>query len=92
MLSNIAPSLTTAPVFKVILRNTYQEKDLNMQKPAILQFLRRKLQNDGIRFEVEVDEKKVEKVAYTPQEKFNLMAKQNPNVVELAQLFNLQFT
>jgi len=92
MLSNIAPTLTTMPSFKVILRNTYQEKELNQQKPVILQFLRKQLQNDEIRFDVEVNETKVEKVAYTPQEKFNLMAQINPNVVEMAQMFNLQFS
>ena len=92
MLSNIAPTLTTMPAFKVVLRNNYQQKDLNLQKPAILQFLRRKLQNDGVRFDVEVNETKVEKVAYTPQEKFNRMAEKNPNLVEMAQLFNLQFS
>lgn len=92
MLSNIAPTLTTMPAFKVILRNTYQEKDLNQHKTAILQFLRQRLQNDGVRFEVEVNETQMKKVAYTPQEKFNLMAKENPNVAELAKMFNMQFS
>ena len=92
VLSNIAPMLTTMPAFKVVLRNTYQEKDLNREKPAILQFLRRQLKNDGVRMEVEVDEMKVEKVPYTPQEKFNLMAQKNPNVLSFAQAFDLQFS
>ena len=92
MLSNIAPKLTTMPAFKVILRNTYQEKELNQQKPTILQFLRKQLQNDEVRFEVEVDENKVERMAYTPQEKFNLMVKRNPNIVGFAQSFDFQFS
>lgn len=92
VLSNIAPTLTTMPAFKVVLRNTYQEKDLNREKPMILQFLRRQLGNDGVRMEVEVDEMKVEKVPYTPQEKFNLMAQKNPNVLDFAQTFDLQFS
>lgn len=92
VLSNIAPMLTTMPAFKVVLRNTYQEKDLNREKPVILQFLRRQLGNDGVRMEVEVDEMKVEKVPYTPQEKFNLMAQKNPNVLDFAQTFDLQFS
>lgn len=92
VLSNIAPTLTTMPAFKVVLRNTYQEKDLNREKPVILQFLRRQLGNDGVRMEVEVDEMKVEKVPYTPQEKFNLMAQKNPNVLDFAQTFDLQFS
>ena len=92
VLSNIAPALTTMPVFKVILRNTYQEKDLNREKPAILQFLRRQLKNDDVRMEVEVNENDVQKVAYTPQEKFKLMAQKNPNILEFAQAFDLQFS
>ena len=80
------------PAFKVVLRNTYQEKDLNREKPVILQFLRRQLGNDGVRMEVEVDEMKVGKVPYTPQEKFNLMAQKNPNVLSFAQAFDLQFS
>ena len=92
MLSNIAPSLTTMPEFKVILSNTYQEKELGQQKTVILKFLREELQNDQIRFVVEIDENKVEKKAYTPQEKFNLMAEKNPHMLEMAQMFNLQFS
>ena len=92
VLSNIAPTLTTMPAFKVVLRNTYQEKDLNREKAVIMQFLRRQLANDGVRMEVEVDEMKVEKVAYTPQEKFNLMAQKNPNVLRFAKAFDLQFS
>ena len=91
MLSNIAPLLNTMTEFKVILSNTYQEKELNQHKSAILKFLRDELQNDQIRFVVEIDENKVEKKAYTPQEKFNLLAEKNPHMVEMAQLFNLQF-
>ena len=92
VLSNIAPTLTAMPEFKVVLRNTYQEKELNQQKPQILQFLRRQLQNDGVKFEVEVNETKVDKVAYTPQEKFNQMAQQNPNLVNFAKAFDFQFS
>ena len=92
MLSNIAPILTTMPAFKIILRNTLQEKELNQQKTEILQFLRRQLANDDVRFDVEVDENKVERVAYSPQEKFNLMAKRNPNVVGFAKTFDFQFS
>ena len=92
MLSNIAPILTTMPAFKIILRNTLQEKELNQQKTEILKFLRRQLANDDVRFDVEVDENKVERVAYSPQEKFNLMAKRNPNVVGFAKTFDFQFS
>ena len=92
VLSNIAPTLTTMPAFKVVLLNTYQERDLNREKPVILQFLRRQLHNDGVRMEVEVNEMKVEKVPYTPQEKFNLMAQKNPNLLGFAQTFDLQFS
>ena len=80
------------PAFKVVLLNTYQERDLNREKPVILQFLRRQLHNDGVRMEVEVNEMKVEKVPYTPQEKFNLMAQKNPNLLGFAQTFDLQFS
>ena len=92
VLSNIAPTLTTMPAFKVVLLNTYQERDLNREKPVILQYLRRKLHNDGVRMEVEVNEMKVGKVPYTPQEKFNLMAQKNPNLLGFAQTFDLQFS
>ncbi len=92
VLSNIAPSLSAMPVFTVTLRNTYQETELNRHKPLILQFLRQQLQNDGIDFRVEVNETQVGKVVYTPQEKFNIMAQKNPKVVEMAQMFNLQFS
>ena len=92
VLSNIAPTLTAMPAFKVTLSNTYQEKELDLQKPVIMQFLRRKLNNDSIKMVVEVDEKKIEKMAYTPQEKFNLMAERNPNVVNFVQSFDLKFS
>jgi hypothetical protein len=42
--------------------------------------------------EVEVNEMKVGKVPYTPQEKFNLMAQKNPNLLGFAQTFDLQFS
>jgi len=92
MLSNIAPTLTAMPEFKLILQNSYQEKELRLQSSLILKFLRRELHNDNVRFTVEVDETKVEKIAYSPQEKFDVMVRKNPNILEFARTFDFQLT
>ena len=80
------------PEFKIYLMNTYQEQELKQHMPAILSFLRSRLLHSGVKCVVEIDETKVEKVAYTPKEKFDRMAQINPNVIEMVQTFDFQFS
>lgn len=91
MLSNIAPSITQMPEFKVFVRNSYQAQELKDHMSDILSILRKALQNDDVRCLVEIDETKVEKVAYTPKERLEQMIQKNKSMIDMVQSFDLQF-
>ena len=58
-------------------------------RPKLLNFLREKLNNYGIKIIVTLNETVEKKFAYTPQEKFNKMKEMNPLLEKLRQTFEL---
>lgn len=79
------------PEFKVFVRNSYQAQELKDHMSDILSILRKALQNDDVRCLVEIDETKVEKVAYTPKERLEQMIQKNKSMIDMVQSFDLQF-
>lgn len=91
MLSNTAPLISTMPAITVFLQNSYQKQELLQYMPAVVNSLREKLQNSLITCELEIDETKIEKVAYTPKEKLDKMVERNANVADMVQALGFQF-
>lgn len=53
-------------------------------------FLKTKLRNSGIKFEMKISEETVVRKAFSKQEKFLAMASENPNLYKLKEVFNLE--
>lgn len=77
------PQVGGANMIEVTVDNVIQKESIFEQKPEILSFLRKNLNNYAINLEVKVtDTPKVHK-AYLPAEKFQKMVEKNPDVEKL---------
>ncbi len=79
---------------KVIIEldNKIQESDLQEQKPKILNFLKKKLNNSSITISTEVSTNNQNNTkAYLPEEKFKQLSEKNPALLNLKQKLNLDF-
>ncbi len=74
---------------ELILDNMHQETLLNEIKPMLLGHLRRTLQNRQIQISHRIAPSEVKRKAYTPQEKFNVLAERNPALLDLQRLLGL---
>ncbi len=63
--------------------------ELDRIKPRTLKYIRTKLNNYSIDFEVSINEEKAAKVAYTSLEKYDLLKQKNPNIALLKKTFKL---
>jgi len=77
--------------FEIVLTlpNTLMKNQLERGKPALIGFLREKLNNYGLSVTIEVNEKVEKKFAYTPQEKYNKLKEKNPLLEKLKNTFGL---
>lgn len=89
---NCLPDMTNSNTFEVVVNNPMQEQRLIESGTDILTALRLKLKNTQIKMEVRVSVDNEKKLAFTTNEKFNLMAEQNPNVLRLKDEFGLEFS
>jgi DNA polymerase-3 subunit gamma/tau len=67
-----------------------QEKELKRLQPDILQFIHTQLQNSTPRMTVKVMEETQVQRANTPEDRFKIMAEQNPAVEKLRQGLQLE--
>ena len=89
-------SLFLAQTPKIIDKNTLQiELDNNIQlgyfndeQKQLVPYLREKLNNYSLRFEIKIIESEQVKKLYLPEEKFKHMAEKNPHLVYLRQKIN----
>lgn len=78
--------------FKIVVTvdNKIQDADIFTKRPEILGYLRKELKNWGIMLETVISDRPVEsRKPYTDQDKFDLMAEQNPAVKTLKNQLNL---
>jgi len=85
---------TSKPVLKdVIIEVTYPNsmmaEELKKHQSGILNFLREKLQNYQISFNIIVDEKEEKTYAYSPQDKYNKLYEINPLIEEMRKILFL---
>ncbi|MDA9093016.1 DNA polymerase III subunit gamma/tau [Polaribacter sp.] len=69
--------------------NKLMQDQFKRGRPKLLQFLRERLNNYGIRIDAILNETVEKKFAYTPLEKFNKLKEKNPLLLKLRQAFEL---
>jgi DNA polymerase-3 subunit gamma/tau len=70
--------------------NETMKVEVERAQGPLLEFLKRKLSNYDIVLEIKVNEEVQRKYAYTPQEKYDKLREQNPELDILRQTFDLQ--
>lgn len=72
------PQMTTDTTFEVTVSNTLQEKELKRLLADIMEFMHTKLENSSVKMSVKVMEETAVQRANTPEERYRIMAEQNP--------------
>lgn len=90
ILSMAKPVLGKDYAVELTVANSYAAETLTQGQKNILDFLRGKLQNRAIHFVVKVDESlKPDTLIYTPQEKYQKMVENNPELQNLRDTLHL---
>ncbi|MBQ8423103.1 MAG: DNA polymerase III subunit gamma/tau [Coprobacter sp.] len=84
------PQLINALDFEVVVDNRGQVDRLNARATDLLSFLRTALKNSHIEMYVRESEKQERRRAYSPGERFVLMAEKNPDLNLLKEAFSLE--
>ena len=72
-----------------VLPNTLMRDELESAKPALLKFIREKLNNFKVDLVIDVNEEETKKYAYTPQEKYEKFKEKNSAIELLKKTFDL---
>jgi DNA polymerase-3 subunit gamma/tau len=72
------PQMTSPTTFEITVSNILQEKELKRLQPDIQAFIHGRLQNSTVRMTIKVAEETAVQRANTPEERYRLMAEQNP--------------
>lgn len=89
---NCLPTLLNRDTFEVVVNNPVQEQRLLDHGADILTNLKTKLRNTQIVMQIRISEDNEKKLAYTPIEKFNLMAEENEALRFLKDEFGLELS
>jgi len=95
---NLVSTLAAVPEMmegnKLLLRigNSAQEEDVRQIKPELMSFLRKELRNSGIELNTSIEKVESERTHLSDQEKLQILIQKNPELIELAQKFNLGFS
>ncbi len=85
------PRLIDHFIIEFPVDNPIQSDDIQANKQEILFYLKEKLSNTGIEIRPRViDTEEQQGTAYTPADKFKLMAEKNPDLNQLRQQFDLE--
>ena len=89
MLTNMVIEPVSDTLYTVFLQNVIQEKELTAVKPQILQYLRTALHNSTIQLQFQITAQDHGQVAYTEEERFKLLSKENPHLLEMKEMLKL---
>ena len=90
MLSKCQPELINPELCRIKVANPWQKQEFAKFGAQVMTIVRDKLQNDLLRLQVEVAEFEQEERAYTAADKYKLLSKQNPHLVEMKDKLGLQ--
>ena len=82
------PKILDKNTLEIELDNNIQLGFFNEEQKELVPYLREKLNNFALRFEVKMVESKQVKKLYLPEEKFAHMVEKNPNLLYLRQKLN----
>ncbi|MDD4970509.1 MAG: DNA polymerase III subunit gamma/tau [Paludibacter sp.] len=77
------PNLTSDTTFELIVSNVLQEKELKRLQQDIVEFLQERLHNSTIRMTLKIAEETEVQRANSPEDRFKIMAEQNPALEKL---------
>ena len=90
MLKNYQPELINPELCQIKVANPWQKQEFAKFGGQVMTIVRDKLQNDLIKLQVVVAEFEQEEKAYTAADKYKLLSKQNPHLIELKDKLSLQ--
>jgi len=90
-LSNV-PEITNGNKLLLKIGNSVQEEDIRLIKPELISWLRKVLRNAGIELTTMVGKVESERMIFSDSEKLQMMMQKNPDLNELKQKFNLDFS
>ena len=90
MLKNYQPELINPELCQIKVANPWQKQEFAKFDGQVMTIVRDKLQNDLIKLQVVVAEFEQEEKAYTAADKYKLLSKQNPHLIELKDKLSLQ--
>lgn len=91
ILNRCKPRLTSENKIEVFVENKVAEYEIISHKEILVPYLRKKLENAEIDLIVTLNQEKLEKKAYTDEEKFKTMADKNPHLHKLKQELHLDY-
>lgn len=90
-LSNV-PLLSEGNKLLLKIGNSVQEEDIRLIKPELISWLRKVLKNSGIELVTKIDKIESERMIFSDSEKLQMMMQKNPDLNDLKQKFNLDFS
>jgi DNA polymerase-3 subunit gamma/tau len=90
MLKNYQPELINPELCQIKVANPWQKQEFAKFGGQVMTIVRDKLQNDLIKLQVVVAEFEQEEKAYTAADKYKLLSKQNPHLIDLKDKLSLQ--
>jgi len=87
---NCLPVILSDESFEVVVNNPLQEQKIKDSSSDILAVLKTELKNSNIEMNIRLSVDNEKKIAFTPLEKFNLMAEQNDSLLKLKDEFGLE--
>ena len=88
MLQAQAPKILDKNTLEITVDNNIQLGYFNDEQKELVPWLRKKLDNFALRFEVKMAENVQTKKLYLPEEKFKHMVEKNPNLLYLREKLN----
>lgn len=77
------PELISNTEFRILVTNELQEKELKRLEPTILNYLQTTLKNSNIKMSIQFHEDTSALKGKTPEEKYKIMAEENPTLAKL---------
>ena len=90
LIENYIPHLIEEHTAEIQMPNPWQMAEMRKAMPILAQQLRQALNNDLLHIQLVQAEYSQEQMAFTAEEKFALMAEQNPDIAQLKESLDLQ--
>ena len=90
MLSNCQPTMINEHLCRITVANPWQKQEFAKFGTKVMDIVRNTLQNDLLKLQVEVAEFDRSARAYTAADKYKLLAKQNPHLIDMKDKLGLQ--